>query len=303
MSTIYGWAGKILRVNFTTGAITTEDTLPKYHDYVGGMGIGYKIIWDEVPMETKAYDEASKVVIAVGPLTASGVPCSGRTNISFLSSWSKGYSIVDAHMGGHIAHNIKFAGYDAIVLEGQSETPVYLKIEDDKVSIEDASDLWGKGTFAANAAIAKACGPEFDVATIGPAGENLVNMSCLITSVGNSGGAGVGAIMGSKKVKGIAVRGTGCVRIADPKTQKELCDYVLRDLIGSNNNHNVPSRPQSWSEYTSTVKNRWQGGPGVMWGKAAGGAMKIAEFVRFEKGEGMQKREDNFADEVASMMK
>ena len=117
MSTIYGWAGKILRVNFTTGAITTEDTLPKYHDYVGGMGIGYKIIWDEVPMETKAYDEASKVVIAVGPLTASGVPCSGRTNISFLSSWSKGYSIVDAHMGGHIAHNIKFAGYDAIVLE------------------------------------------------------------------------------------------------------------------------------------------------------------------------------------------
>ena len=238
MSTIYGWAGKILRVNFTTGAITTEDTLPKYHDYVGGMGIGYKIIWDEVPMETKAYDEASKVVIAVGPLTASGVPCSGRTNISFLSSWSKGYSIVDAHMGGHIAHNIKFAGYDAIVLEGQSETPVYLKIEDDKVSIEDASDLWGKGTFAANAAIAKACGPEFDVATIGPAGENLVNMSCLITSVGNSGGAGVGAIMGSKKVKGIAVRGTGCVRIADPKTQKELCDYVLRDLIGSNNNHN-----------------------------------------------------------------
>ena len=120
MSTIYGWAGKILRVNFTTGAITTEDTLPKYHDYVGGMGIGYKIIWDEVPMETKAYDEASKVVIAVGPLTASGVPCSGRTNISFLSSWSKGYSIVDAHMGGHIAHNIKFAGYDAIVLKARA---------------------------------------------------------------------------------------------------------------------------------------------------------------------------------------
>ena len=72
MSTIYGWAGKILRVNFTTGAITTEDTLPKYHDYVGGMGIGYKIIWDEVPMETKAYDEASKVVIAVGICACSG---------------------------------------------------------------------------------------------------------------------------------------------------------------------------------------------------------------------------------------
>ena len=66
MSTIYGWAGKVLRVNFTTGAITTEDTLPKYHDYVGGMGIGYKVIWDEVPLDTHPYDEASKAVIAVG---------------------------------------------------------------------------------------------------------------------------------------------------------------------------------------------------------------------------------------------
>lgn len=277
MATTYGWAGKILRVNFTTGSVTTEDTLPKYHDYIGGMGIGYKIIWDEVPMETKAYDEASKIVIAVGPLTATGVPCSGRTNISFLSSWSKGYSIVDAHMGGHIAHNIKFAGYDAIILEGKSDKPVYLKIDDAQVTIEDAADLWGKGTFYANAQIAKACGPEFDVATIGQAGENLVNLSCLITSVGNSGGAGVGSIMGSKMVKGIAVRGTGCVHIADPVRHKELCDYVLRDLIGSNNNHNVPSRPQSWAEYTSTVKNRWQGGPGVMWGAAPNGPIDTGE--------------------------
>ena len=277
MSTIYGWAGKVLRVNFTTGAISTEDTLPKYHDYVGGMGIGYKVIWDEVPLETHPYDEASKAVIAVGPLTATGVPCSGRTNITFLSSWSKGHSIVDAHMGGHIAHNIKFAGYDAIILEGQSATPVYLKIDDDKVTIEDASDLWGKGTFAANAAIAAACGPEFDVATIGQAGENLVNLSCLITSFGNAGGAGVGAVFGSKKLKGIAVRGTGCVRIADPVKHKELCDYVLRDLIGSNNNHNIPYRPQSWSEYTATTKNRWQGGPGVTWGKAPNGPIDTGE--------------------------
>ena len=277
MSTIYGWAGKVLRVNFTTGAITTEDTLPKYHDYIGGMGIGYKVIWDEVPLDTHPYDEASKAVIAVGPLTATGVPCSGRTNITMLSAWSKGFSIVDAHMGGHIAHNIKFAGYDAIILEGKSATPVYLKIDDANVTIEDATDLWGKGTFAANEAIAKACGPEFDVATIGQAGENLVNMSCLITSVGNAGGAGVGAVFGSKKLKGIAVRGTGCVRIADPVKHKELCDYVLRDLIGSNNNHNIPYRPQSWSEYTATTNNRWQGGPGITWGAAPNGPIDTME--------------------------
>ena len=142
----YGWAGKLLRVNLTTGEITTEDTT-QYQKYIGGMGFGYRIIYDEVPLETHPYDEASKFVMAVGPLTGSGVPCSGRMNISFLSPWSKGNSILDAHMGGHIGPQLKYAGYDALVVEGKSSTPVYIKIEDDKVSIEDASHLWGKGTF------------------------------------------------------------------------------------------------------------------------------------------------------------
>ena len=118
---INGWAGSVLRVNLTTGAITTEDTLPKYKPYIGGMGLGYKVIWDEVPLDSDPLGPAAKAVFAIGPLTASGVPCSDRMNVSFLSCWSKGYSIVDAHMGGHIAHAMKYAGYDAIikpVLEG-----------------------------------------------------------------------------------------------------------------------------------------------------------------------------------------
>ena len=119
------------------------------------MGLGYKVIWDEVPLDSDPLGPAAKADFAIGPLTASGVPCSGRMNVSFLSCWSKGYSIVDAHMGGHIAHAVKYAGYDAIIIEGQSDKPVYLKIEDEKVTIEDASDLWGKGTFETNATIAK----------------------------------------------------------------------------------------------------------------------------------------------------
>ena len=107
---INGWAGTILRVNLTTGAVTKEDTLPKYKPYIGGMGIGYKIIWDEVPLDTDPLGPDAKCVFGVGPLTASGVPCSGRMNITLLSCWSKGYSIVDAHMGGHIAHMFKYAG-------------------------------------------------------------------------------------------------------------------------------------------------------------------------------------------------
>lgn len=109
MSANYGWAGKILRVNLTTGSITTEDTA-KYQDYIGGMGLAYKIMYDEVPLTTKAYDEANKIIFGVGPLTASGVPCSGRMNVTTLSAWTKGYSILDGHMGGHIAHNFKYAG-------------------------------------------------------------------------------------------------------------------------------------------------------------------------------------------------
>ena len=235
------------------------------------------MIWDEVPLDTPAYSEAAKVVFGVGPLTGSGVPCSGRTSVTLLSSWSRGYSILDAHMGGSFAHNMKYAGYDAIIIEGKSNKPVYLKIDDEKVTIEDASHIWGTGTFNSNKVLAKECGPEFDVCTIGPAGENLVNLSCIVNGVGHVAGAGAGAALGSKMLKGIAVRGTGAVKIADPRKHKELCDYMLRDLIGANNNHNVPSTPQSWAEYSATSGNRWAGAPGIVWGKAPHGPVDMGE--------------------------
>ena len=274
---IYGWAGSILRINLTTGEISTEDTLPKYRPYIGGMGIGYKVILDEVPLTTKAFDEENKVIFSVGPLTASGVPCSGRTTITSLSSWSKGLSILDAHMGGHFAHNIKYAGYDAIVIEGKSDKPVYIKIEDEKVTLVDAAHVWGKGTFDSNKIIAKECGDEFDVCSIGIAGENLVHMSTIITSRGNSGGAGMAAILGSKKVKALAIRGTGAVAIARPQELKLLSNYMIKDLVGGNNNHNVPRVPQSWAEYSATVNNRWQGAPGRKWQKAPHGPVDTGE--------------------------
>ncbi|HIU15163.1 MAG TPA: aldehyde ferredoxin oxidoreductase [Candidatus Ventricola intestinavium] len=274
---INGWAGSVLRVNLTTGAITTEDTLPKYKPFIGGMGLGYKVIWDEVPLDSDPLGPAAKAVFAVGPLTASGVPCSGRTNISFLSCWSKGQSILDAHMGGHFAHALKYSGYDAVIVEGQSDKPVYIKIDDENVTLEDASHVWGKGTFETNATLSKECGPEFDVASIGLAGENLVPMSTLITSFGNSGGAGIGALLGSKKVKAIVARGTGAVKIARPMEVRLLSNYMIKDLVGGNNNHNVPSVPQSWSEYSAVPRNRWQGGPGVTWDKAPSGPIDTGE--------------------------
>ena len=110
MAESYGWAGKILRVNLTTGEITTQDD-EKYHKYIGGMGMAYRIMYEEAPMELDPYDEKALVIFGVGPLTGAGVPCSGRMNVTFRSTWSKGHSIIDAHMGGHIGSMLKYAGY------------------------------------------------------------------------------------------------------------------------------------------------------------------------------------------------
>ena len=130
MAESYGWAGKILRVNLTTGEITTQDD-EKYHKYIGGMGMAYRIMYEEAPMDLDPYDEKAQVIFGVGPLTGAGVPCSGRMNVTFRSTWSKGNSIIDAHMGGHIGPMLKYAGWDGIVITGISEKPVYLRIEDD----------------------------------------------------------------------------------------------------------------------------------------------------------------------------
>ena len=275
MAETYGWAGKILRVNLTTGEITTQDDA-KYHKYIGGMGMAYRIMYEEAPMELDPYDEKALVIFGVGPLTGAGVPCSGRMNVTFRSTWSKGHSIIDAHMGGHIGSMLKYAGYDGIVVSGISEKPVYLRIEDGEVSLEDASEIWGKGTFAANKWMVEQNGREFETASIGPAGENGILMSNMMNNGGHSGGGGLGCIMGSKKVKALAIYGTQAVHVADAKKVLELNNYVMSDLMGSNNNHVVPTVAQSWSEYEN-ASTRWTGHPGLTWGAAEGGPVDTGE--------------------------
>lgn len=136
-----GWTGNILRVNLTTGNITLEDS-SKFKSFVGGMGFGYKIMYDEVPPGTKPFDEANKLVFATGPLTGSGAPCSSRVNITSLSTFTKGNLVVDAHMGGFFAAQMKFAGYDVIIIEGKAKSPVWLKIKDDKYCVRLPGDFF-----------------------------------------------------------------------------------------------------------------------------------------------------------------
>ena len=276
MATNYGWTGQILRVNLTNRSISTQSTDP-YKRYVGGLGLGFKVIWDEVPLTTDPYAPEAKAVVAVGPLTGSGVPCSGRTTIAFLTAMSKGKSICTAHVGGHFGNALKYAGYDAVIIEGRASSPVYLKIDDNRVTIERADHLWGKLTNETNKTIIEECGHEFTSMAIGPAGENLVNMSIVFTSQSNAGGAGSGALFGSKNLKAIAVHGTGGVRTANPQELMRLNNYMLSELVGSNNNHNIPTTPQSWAEFTAQPANRWRGRPGLRWERALGGPVDTGE--------------------------
>lgn len=267
MANIYGWAGNILRVNLSTGEIKKEDTA-KYKDFVGGMGFGYKILFDEVPAGTKAFDEANKIVFGAGPLTGSGVPCSSRTNITSLLPSNPYNAVSDSHMGGNFAPAMKYAGYDAIVIEGASKTPVYLKIDNVNVSVEDASHIWGKGIYDASATIAGRDGKDYMIACIGQAGENLVNLSVIMNGSSHSAG-GHGGVMGSKKLKAIAIRGTGSVKTAgDGHKWYELNKYMMEDIIGANNQHVVPSTEQPWAEYSSTG-SRWTAKEGLTWGASA----------------------------------
>ena len=270
----YGWTGRILRVNLTDGTITIDATEP-YKDYIGGMGLANKIMYDEVAPGTDPFSPENKVVFAVGPLTATGVPLAGRTTICSLSTYTKDHQIVDAHCGGMLGAAIKKAGYDAVVLEGASDTPVYLKIDDD-VQIKPADKVWGLGTRATTEALSRREGTDFCVATIGPAGENLLPYACIINSRNHSAGAGTGAVMGSKMIKALVVRGTKPINVADPKALAELSDYMLREVVGSNNNHVVPSTQQEWAEYYDKG-SRWTARDGLYWALAEGGPINTGE--------------------------
>jgi len=271
----YGWTGKILRVNLTDKTVSVSPTDP-YKEYLGGMGIANKIMYDEVPAGTDPLSPENKIVFAVGPLTATGVPLAGRTAIASLSTYTTDHQVVDAHTGGMIGAAIKKAGWDAIVIEGASDEPVYLKIDDDDVEIKPADQVWGQGTRATTEALSRKEGTDFCVATIGPAGENLLPYACIINSRNHSAGAGAAAVMGSKKLKALVVRGSQPIYVADPQEVADLSDYMLREIVGSNNNHVVPSTQQEWAEYFDKG-SRWTAQKGLTWALAEGGPIDTGE--------------------------
>jgi aldehyde:ferredoxin oxidoreductase len=264
MANLGGYTGKILRVDLSTGKITSEDTM-KYKDFLGGTGLAYKVLWDEVRPATKAWDPENRLIFGVGPLTGSGSPLSGRVSITSLWPVHPQELPGTGHMGGHWGAELKYAGWDSIIIQGKADKPVWLYIFDDKVELRDASRLWGNGIFRATAEISTEMGSDCHVAAIGQAGENLVRLANIMCDRSHSGG-GLGSVMGSKNLKAIGVKGTGSVTIAaDKKAWKSLV-YEYLALLGANSGGVVPTTPQPWAEYYGNT--RWNSREGLMWGAA-----------------------------------
>lgn len=224
--TDFGYAGKILRVDLSNGQITEISTSDYADRFLGGRGIAAKIYWDEVPPETGAFDAENRLIFALGPMA--GIPALGasRWGVFGKSPLTTPEKFNYGNLGGRWGAELKFAGYDGVVVQGKSEKPVYLLISDGKIELKNASDLWGKGTIQTRDLLKAELGDKTKVVAIGPAGENMVSSATLLADNDASGSGGMGAVMGSKNLKAIAVKGIGKkTEVARPERLRELTTY------------------------------------------------------------------------------
>lgn len=210
-----GWVGKILRVDLTRGQWNVEE-LDRHlaQQFIGGRGLGSKILYDEIDPRIDPFSPDNKLIMATGPLTGTSASAAGRY-MAITKSPLTG-TIACSNSGGHFGAELKFAGFDLLIIEGKAKEPVYLYVEDGKVEIREAMHLWGKTTHEATDQILNETDMDARVACIGPAGEKLVRFACIINDKHRAAGrSGVGAVMGSKNLKAVAVKGTGSVGIAN----------------------------------------------------------------------------------------
>jgi len=232
----YGYSGKILRVNLSSSAITHIPTEVYSDKFLGGRGIAARIYWEEVPPDVKALNPENRLLIFNGPLAGFNGIGSPRWTVCGKSPLTVPEHFSYSNLGGSWGVQLKFAGYDGMVIQGKSDKPVYIYINDDKVEIRDASELWGKTTIEVRDILKKQLGESISVVACGPAGENGVAFASLLADNDASGSCGFGAVMGSKNLKAIAVRGSKKPTTANPQRLKELTSLVRelkKDSIGS----------------------------------------------------------------------
>jgi len=224
---MFGWSGRLLKIDLTKGSISRENIKEDIlHSYLGGRGLGVYLISDYKHLDP--FDPEMPLIFAVGPLCGTPSPTSSRMAVVSRSPLTG--TIYDSSCGGLFAHKLKAAGLDAIMVTGKSNKPVYIRVDEDSVSIGDASALWGKDTLETMSALMD----KGSVASIGPAGEHGVLFANIMVNASNSvGRGGLGAVMGSKNLKAIVVNGSKKARIANKDAFKKGQEDVMRLLKAS----------------------------------------------------------------------
>ena len=238
------WHRQILRVNLSEGSCKIEPlNMAWANDYLGQRGLGSKYLLEEMDPAADALSPENKVIFATGPVTGTLASTSGRYSV--ITKGALTDAIACSNSGGKFGAELKFAGYDLLIIEGESEKPVYLHIEDDKVELRDASEVWGKTVWETEEILGKKYrDPLMRFASIGQAGENLCRYACVVNDLHRAAGrSGVGTVMGAKKIKTIAVRGTKGVKSPDPAGFYKLANEVnarMNDRDGMSRDGTLP---------------------------------------------------------------
>ena len=218
-----GYAGEILKVNLSDGKIDIADTDDYADKYIGGHGLAARLYWEMVPPEAKAFEPENCFICATGPVTGFSGFAGSRWKVCSKTSLGNREAFSYCNLGERWGAWLKYAGYDAVAVQGKAEKPVYVYVHDGKVEIKDASHLWGKTTFDATDVLKTELGKNISVLTIGPAGEHLIPYAIVLAEGGASGGGGLGAVMGSKNLKAIVVAaGDNRPVAADPARVRQL---------------------------------------------------------------------------------
>ena len=245
-----GWTGQILRVDLTSRTHRVESFSEDFaHTWIGGRGFAAKILYDELPPGIDPLGPENKLIVAVGPISGIPAPNTGKTVVAAKSPITGGYG--DGNLGTRVTDQLRKAGYDALIVEGRAERPTTLFIDDDRVEFLPADELWGEGTIATNEWVYGRWGKGVGVLNIGPGGENLVRYAVVRSLEGRSGGRpGMGAVMGSKRLKAIVVRGSKPIPQAFPAAMKTLGRDDLRAV------HQL-DKEAAWSVQGTTGVLRW----------------------------------------------
>jgi aldehyde:ferredoxin oxidoreductase len=245
-----GWTGQILRVNLTTKTARIETFSEDFaYKWIGGRGFATKILYDELKPGIDPLGPDNKFIVAVGPISGIPAPNTGKTVVAAKSPITGGYG--DGNLGTRITEHLRRCGYDALIVEGRADRPTMLYLEDDRVEFVPADEVWGKGTYETNDWIYAKYGKGVGVLNIGQGGENLVRYAVVRSLEGRAGGRpGMGAVMGSKRLKAIVAKGTKLIPLADPAGMKKLGTDDLREV------HKI-DKQTGWSIQSTTGVLAW----------------------------------------------